>query len=88
MARKKAPKDGEAPAGEEAQPQDEGSTRTGRNQIALRAPKGYAAIGIPLDGDETLQVKVPKNGIVRVSRAIADRLMQEGFTQIKEADED
>jgi len=77
MGKRKEPKEG-APAPDEV--------KAGSGQVAMRAPTGTAAIGLPLDGDEVLQVRVPKNGVVRVSREIATRLLQHGFTQVAEAD--
>lgn len=91
MGRKKGPKEEVAPAAgedqaEETRPEKTKSVKAGSGEVAMRAPKGTAAIGLPLDGDEVLQVKVPKNGIVRVSLETAGRLQQHGFTRVVEED--
>jgi len=61
-----------------------GSAPPGDDTVALRAPKGTAAIGLPLDNDEVLEIRVPKSGVVHVGRDVASRLMAEGFTAVPE----
>ena len=85
MGKRKEPKEG-APAPDENPAEMTKPVKAGSGQVAMRAPAGTAAIGLPLDGDEVLEVKVPKNGIVRVSQEIAGRLTQHGFTRVAAED--
>jgi len=85
MGKRKEPKEG-APAPDETEAAETKAVKAGSGQVAMRAPAGTAAIGLPLGGDEVLQVRVPKNGVVRVSREIAGRLTQHGFTQVATED--
>lgn len=68
-------------------PEPEPETRSveaGGRRVAMRAPAGTSQVGVPLDEDEVLVVKVPQDGVVRVSSGVAAKLAQHGFKQIEE----
>jgi hypothetical protein len=53
-----------------------------KDAVRLRAPKGVAAIGIPI-GDAVIEVKVPSSGIVEVDLSLTDKLVEAGFVAIR-----
>jgi len=68
------------------QEQDGGTVEVGGEAVTMRAPKGTSQIGLPVDNDEAIVVKVPKSGIVRVSLDVAARLAEHGFVELREDD--